>query len=100
MTAEIHPFATDARLKLIRERLAARSPDLKSGDGDGTPGGMDPWQQTVETRLGELRADVRTLLYWTIGAFAGVIGAIGAVYLHMDSKFDTLTALINTLPKH
>jgi hypothetical protein len=31
--------------------------ETRGGGGDST--GMDPWQQTVETRLGELRTDLR-----------------------------------------
>jgi hypothetical protein len=43
------------------DRMSTPGPALKSGGGGGTSGPMEPWQQTVETRLGELRQDTRTI---------------------------------------
>jgi hypothetical protein len=48
--------------KMLRdemERFEKRNLAKTGGGGDIT--GMDPWQQTVETRLSELRGDVRHL---------------------------------------
>lgn len=45
-------------LKEEQRRVGNR---LKSGGGGGTSDGMDPWQQTVETRLGDLRTDLRAV---------------------------------------
>lgn len=34
---------------------------LQNGDGDGTSGGMDPWQQSVEKRLDKLDTNTSKL---------------------------------------
>lgn len=61
---------------------------LKSGDGGGTYGGMEPWQQTVETRLGDLRGDVKGVsdkidnrFFWLLGTLLGSLGSAFAVLL-------------------
>lgn len=41
---------------------------LPPGGGGGTFDGMDPWQRTVESRLGELRTDTRSLVSDLSGA--------------------------------
>lgn len=40
---------------------AAREERLQAGGGGGTSGGMDPWQTSVEARLGQLHTDVTGL---------------------------------------
>lgn len=75
---------------LTHERFGtgARPGGLKGSGSDGTFGGMDPWQQSVETRLGELRGDVRQVLYSTIGGAAFLLAAFGAGFLALSAKID------------
>jgi hypothetical protein len=75
---------------LTHERFGAgaRPGGLKGSGSDGTFGGMDPWQQTVETRLGELRGDVRQVLYATIGGAAFVLAAFAGGFLVLSNKVD------------
>lgn len=56
---------------------------LENKTGGGDSNGMDPWQQTVETRLGELRADLR-----------GVASDVGA----MKADMATLKEGVSHLP--
>lgn len=78
-----------------------RTAELQIGDGGGTYDGMDPWQQTIETRLGELRMDVRGLgekidnrFFWLLGVFGGgfmaVLVALATGYLRLS---DAIAAL-------
>ena len=46
-------------------------PPLQEGGGGGTSGGMDAWQQSVETRLGALGTKLDEQLKWLLIAFAG-----------------------------
>lgn len=50
---------------------------------------MDPWQQTVESRLGELRTDIREL--------RSDIGAVKARIDHLPTKSFIVTALLASL---
>jgi len=79
-------------------------PPLNPPPKGDTSGGMDPWQQTVETRLGSLdrraevlSADVSTLKTdvavikttmatkgWMVGALATMLGAIAALTAFAD----------------
>jgi len=43
------------------EKLQAEHERLKTGGGGGTSGGMDAWQTSVETRLGQLHGDLSGL---------------------------------------
>jgi hypothetical protein len=69
---------------------------LETSGGGGDSTGMDPWQQTVETRLGELRADVRG-----IGADVGLIKMAVATLTervaHLPTKGFIVTATLTTL---
>lgn len=73
------------------ERFAGtpRTPGALQGAGnDGTFDGMDPWQHTVETRLGELRGDVRQVLYSTIGGAAFLLAAFATGFLVLLARID------------
>lgn len=66
---------------------------LQPGGPGGTSGGMDPWQQTVETRLGQLHTDIRDVgkkvdaqLLWTIGGFFAVLTSLAAGFLWLADK--------------
>lgn len=85
---------------------AANPRPLKTDGGGGTSGGMDPWQQTVETRLGELRQDVRELrrdmdssFRWTWGgmvaSFLILAGMLIAGYFRIE---ESLQAIADKLP--
>ena len=54
----------DASLDLVRRQVDGLRRQLdgyKDGDGRSPFDGMDPWQQTLERKLGELRRDTRGL---------------------------------------
>lgn len=59
---------------------------LQGARGDGTFDGMDPWQQSVETRLGELRGDVRQVLYATVGGAAFLLAAFAGGFLMLQGE--------------
>ena len=51
-----------SHLKLVTDAFVAqRATGFKFGSGDGTSGGMDGWQTSVEARLGEIKDDIRDL---------------------------------------
>ena len=83
-----------------------RGAPLKPGGGGDNSDGMDPWQQTVETRLGELRADVRSLgdkldskFLWLMGAFgAGFIALAGMMMAGYLRLSDAISLLADKLP--
>lgn len=73
--------------------ISQRPPTLNQGGSDGTYDGMDPWQQSVENRLGQLHTDVRDLgkkvdanLMWMLGGFITVLGALGSGFLWLADK--------------
>ena len=57
---------------------------------------MDPWQQTVETRLGELRIDIRELRS-DIGAIKVDLTAVKVRVDHLPTKSFIITALLGSL---
>lgn len=69
-------------------RLTAEIEILKSGGGGGTSGGMDPWQTSVETRLGQLHADVSQLRTDLLGRIDAVDGRLGGRLDDLDRKID------------
>ena len=103
-----------ANLDLFRERrnLTVVERDLNSTGGNGTSGPMDPWQTSVESRLGQLHTDinqVRTDLSsdigklstrvdsgfrWLIGAYASgfvmMAGFVIGAYLLTSGKIEKL----------
>lgn len=94
-----------AELARLREELRAAKQhrSLNEGGGGGTSGGMDAWQQSVETRLGDLSTDIRDLgkkvdglIIWIVGAIAAgflvVLGLINAKADQVSAKLDALTA--------
>ena len=70
-----------------KRRLGAEDPKASGAlnpPGRGrTSDGMDPWQQTVETRLGELRGDVRQVLTATVGSAVFVLGALATGFFFL-----------------
>lgn len=79
---------------------------LKSGDGGGTSDGMDPWQTSVETRLGQIhtalegtRKDlgerIDSNFKWLLGAYgAGFVilaGMMVAGYLLLADKIAAIS---------
>lgn len=88
-------------MRALYERQSDEMARLKSGSGDGTFDGMDPWQTTVETRLGQLHSDVSGLrkavesnFRWLLGAYgAGFVilaGMLISGYLMLADKLDAL----------
>lgn len=68
---------------------SSRSPGaLKGASGGGTSDGMDAWQQTVETRLGELRGDIRQLFYSIVGGAGFLLVAFAAGFLVLLARVD------------
>jgi hypothetical protein len=79
---------------------------------------MELWQQTVETRLGELRSDLRGLdtkvgnnFLWILGVYgAGFVllsGGVITIYFKLADKIDglgsaveKLTNLVAAIPHH
>lgn len=59
------------------------------------------WQQTVETRLGELRGDIRHLVYLMLGAAVLLLVAFATGYIllsgQISSEADAIGAKIDTL---
>lgn len=96
-------FAAMAEFRGQTQELREIAQALKNGDGGGTSGGMDAWQQSVETRLGDLSTDIRDLgkkvdglTMWIVGAIATgflvVLGLINAKADQVTAKLDLLTA--------
>jgi hypothetical protein len=62
--------------------VPAKPRPLETKRGGGDSSGMGPsWEQTVETRLGELRTDVRDLTKKVDSHFLWIIGALAAGFL-------------------
>lgn len=74
---------------------------LNAGGGDGTSDGMDPWQQSVETRLGALEGKLDNHLKWLLIAFAGGFIALGGLVLNrsdgLSGKMDQVNERIGDL---
>jgi hypothetical protein len=88
------------RLKAdVRERL--RPEAFERGGGGGHTGGMDPWQQSVETRLGQLHTDVGELgakltrdfvITWGGIVTLGLLSVVAAwtLYSKVDDRLDQI----------
>lgn len=99
----IHSFE-DAR----RQREAAvehpPQPPLKHGDGDGTSGGMDAWQQSTEQRLNNLDGRLDSHLKWLLLAFAAgfivlaglVVNRTDSLSVNLGSKIEAVGAQVST----
>lgn len=100
-----NPAEYSREKNVVTGRFSPRKADpipLRGAGGGGTFDGMEQWAQTVETRLGELRADIRQLLYLGIGATGVLLAAFagGVVWLSGNvasgnttviEKLDTIT---------
>lgn len=84
------PEAIDDMIKelsKIRDSGPLKPPHLPPVPPSAILGGMDPWQSSVETRLGQLhtgieglRSDLNTKFLWLLGAFgAGFIALAGLI---------------------
>jgi hypothetical protein len=62
------------------------------GDGDGDGGGddMTAWRETVETRLSELRSDIRTLQQWMAAGFIALLGGGLTGFLTLNSPLQQI----------
>jgi len=81
------------------ERFAegSRSPGaLYGAGGGGTTDGMDPWQQTVETRLSELRGEIREVRHIIYGAAAFILVALGSGFLYLAGKVENSNLMLAT----
>ena len=54
---------------------------------------MDPWRQTVETRLGELRADIRTITA-DLASLKATVAAMQVTIAQLPTKAFIVHALI------
>jgi len=101
-------------MKRLRERFPEPEPELplKDGGGGGMLPPMDPWQTSVETRLGQVHGSLERLgdkldsnatslsgkidsnFRWLLGAYgigmATVFGALIASYLLLADKIAAL----------
>ncbi|WP_304701533.1 hypothetical protein [Phenylobacterium sp.] len=57
---------------------------------------MDHWQQSVETRLGELRGDIRQVLQVSIGGVVLLLCAFATGYLILSARMDTATEKVSS----
>lgn len=73
---EVHKLRVAAN-----EFIASHADRLKSGGGNGTYDGMDGWQQSVESRLGEVKSDIRDLRSLINIHFLFVLAAIGGSFI-------------------
>lgn len=69
---------------------------LRGGGGGGTSDGMDHWQQSVETRLGELRGDIRQVLQVSIGGVVLLLCAFATGYLILSARMDAATEKVSS----
>jgi len=80
-------------------------PPLPKSAGGGTSDGMDPWQTSVEGRLGRIEDKLDGQFKWSLGAFGGgfafllVAFATGFLVLSakLDNGFDKIGSKIDTL---
>jgi len=90
------------------KRFGQKQPEevgpLQNVGGGGTSDGMDPWQQAVETRLGELRTDIRDLASKADSHFLWLLGVFGAGFVilvgGMITAYLRLADAIAAIPKH
>ena len=62
----------------------------------GTFGGMDPWQQTVETRLGDLRTDLRAVAA-DVSSLKIDMAMVKERISHLPTKGFIVSALLSNL---
>lgn len=92
-----------AELARLREELrhARQHHPLNEGGGGGTSDGMGPWEQSVESRLGQLHGDLRLMMGALVAGFLFLILAFGAGYKmltdQMDANTDKLSVEIKAL---
>lgn len=92
--ADPNPYrAANDATAAVQSIPAPATPHLRKSGGGGTSDGMDPWQQTVETRLGQLHTDIRDVgkkvdahLFWTIGGFFTVLASLAGGFLWLADK--------------
>lgn len=74
---------------------------LPKGDGGGTSDGMGPWEQSVESRLGQLHGDLRLMMGALVAGFLFLILAFGAGYKmladQMQANTDKLVGKLDIL---
>ena len=74
---------------------------LHGGGGGGTSDGMGPWEQSIESRLGQLHSDGQQIRAALVGGFLFLLAAFGAGYValaaKMDQSTDRLAAKIDTV---
>lgn len=77
----------------LEERFSQQP--ISAGPGDS--GGNDMWQQSVETRLGQLHEDLRShLKYMLIGLGAALTFWLGSL-VWADQKFDRIDARLDSI---
>lgn len=84
---EIQAATRSAKTRSVSQATTASARKNVSTQATGGTGGPSDWPQTVETRLGELRSDVRNLL------IGGAVIAIGLV----TAGWGTYTAAMGEL---
>lgn len=95
-------------LDVYRRYTDAAHPPLQTGGGGDNSGGMDAWQTSVESRLGQLHDDIGGLgkkvdghFVFLLSAFAGgflfLLGAGTTAYFRLDGKMDGLVTKIDAL---
>ncbi|MBI3626557.1 hypothetical protein HY224_00735 [Candidatus Uhrbacteria bacterium] len=62
--------------------------ELAKKGGSGDNGGMDGWQTSVNTRLGTIESDIRTLWKASIAGFIILASLMGTSYVRIDDKLD------------
>lgn len=79
-------------LAALAKKVAVLEASAGNG-GDGGGGGMDAWQTAGENRLTdfsssvrEVRSEIRTLTYWTVGGFLAVLSALAGGFLWLADK--------------
>lgn len=88
----IVPFGRDV------EEMQRNLARLKSGDGDGTSGGVtDDWKMSVDRQLGQLHGDVRALLNRGVMAAVALAAMIAGLYLYTNDKFERLNQRLSAV---
>ncbi|WP_341020945.1 hypothetical protein [Brevundimonas diminuta] len=75
-----------ADVTAARDDIRQMTESLRQNGGGGTSGGMDGWQQSVETRLADLGTDVRDLRRWFGGGVVLILGAFAAGFLALQAE--------------